>query len=147
MKKYPGGFNKTTWTGIIGNSFLELRKCCSTVHCIGKNQRLTWKHRRKYHFRCIKTWKLPGFLGSHFKLMGQWTKKKRCSAVFFPGCDVFLSRKNPRERGGITLPPITMEVKNGCISCSSYLSNTAIFHLQDYGRKGKNYPPFNSSKA
>ena len=26
-------------------------------------------------------------------------------------------------------------VKNGCISNSSYLSNTAIFHLHDYGRK------------
>ncbi len=27
-----------------------------------------------------------------------------------------------------TLPPIIMEVKNGCISNSSYLSNIAIFH-------------------
>ena len=35
-----------------------------------------------------------------------------------------------------TLPPIIMEVRNGCISNSSYLSNTAIFHFQDYGRKG-----------
>ena len=28
----------------------------------------------------------------------------------------------------LTLPPIIMEVKNGCISNSSYLSNAAIFH-------------------
>ena len=33
--------------------------------------------------------------------------------------------------------PIIMEVKNGCISKSSYLSNIAIFHFHDYGRKSK----------
>ncbi len=35
----------------------------------------------------------------------------------------------------IPLPPIIMEVKNGYISNSTYLSNIAIFHLHDYGRK------------
>ena len=37
-----------------------------------------------------------------------------------------------------TLPPIIMEVKNGCISNSSYLSNIAIFHFHDNGRKSRN---------
>ena len=32
--------------------------------------------------------------------------------------------------------PIIMEVENGCISNSSYLSKTAIFHFHDCGRKG-----------
>ena len=31
-------------------------------------------------------------------------------------------------------------VKNGCISNSSYLLNTAIFHFHDYGRKCKEQP-------
>ena len=35
----------------------------------------------------------------------------------------------------ITLPTIIMEVKNGCISNSSCLSNIAIIHFYDYGRK------------
>ena len=34
-----------------------------------------------------------------------------------------------------TLPPIIMEVKNGSHSNSSFLSNIAIFHFHDYGRK------------
>ena len=36
----------------------------------------------------------------------------------------------------VSLPPIIMEVKNWCISNSSYLSNIAIFHFHDYERKG-----------
>ena len=38
-----------------------------------------------------------------------------------------------------TLPPIIMEVKNGCISNSSYLSNIAMFHFHDYGRKSNDW--------
>ena len=35
----------------------------------------------------------------------------------------------------VTLPPIIMEVKMG--PNSRYLSNTAVFHFHDYGRKSR----------
>ena len=44
----------------------------------------------------------------------------------------------------LTLPPRIMEVKNWCISNSSYLSNikvfSSIFQLHDYGRKSRVTP-------
>ena len=67
------------------------------------------------------------------------------SNLFFSGEPKF-SSQNMRSRH-YPEPPIIIEVKNGCISNNTYLSNTTIFHFHDYGRKSRSLHTFFFSRA